>query len=101
MFRCRRANWRQEPIWLSFRERDFLIVSLEAKIIQKLSSRRACRLKVLCLIECCMMALLNNAQIQIQVDNVLISSCVPKEDTGEVMAVQFGTPIPRTFDTYP
>ena len=100
MFRYKGANWRQESIWLSVRERDVIIVSLEAKIIQKLSSRRACGLKVPCLVECCMMALFNNARIQIQVNNVLISSCVSKEDAGEVMAVQFGTPIPRTFDTY-
>jgi len=33
MFRDRGANWRQEPIWISFRERAFIITSLEAKII--------------------------------------------------------------------
>ena len=58
-------------------------------------------MKVPCFIECTMMALLNNARIQIQVDNVLIGSRVPKEDTGKIVAVQFGTPIPRMFDTDP
>jgi hypothetical protein len=33
MIQYRGANWRQEPIWISFRERDFIIISLEAKII--------------------------------------------------------------------
>ena len=73
----------------------------KVKTIVRLDTHRKYRLEVTCLIKCCMMALLNNARIHIQVDNVLISSCVPKEDTGEVMAAQFGTPIPRTFDTYP
>jgi hypothetical protein len=60
-FRYRGVNWRHEPIWLSVRERDAILISLEAKIIQKLGSRRACRLEVPCLVKCCMMALLNNA----------------------------------------
>ena len=46
------ANWSQDRIWVSARERDFHIISLEAKIIQKLSSRRASRLKVPCFIKC-------------------------------------------------
>jgi hypothetical protein len=49
----------------------------------------------------CMMALFNNARIQIQVDNVLIRRRVPEKDTGEVVAVQFGPPIPRTLYTHP
>ena len=35
MVQYRGASWRQEPIWSSVREREFILLSLEAKIIQK------------------------------------------------------------------
>jgi hypothetical protein len=73
----------------------------QGQVIQELSGRRVSRLKVPCLIKPCMMALLNNARIQIQVDNVLIGCHVPEKDTSEVVVVQFGPPIPKTLDTDP
>jgi hypothetical protein len=47
-----------------------------------------------------MVAVLNNARVQIKVNYILISSRVPEKYTGEVMAIQFGAPVTRTFNTY-
>ena len=30
---------------------------------------------------------LDNARVKVEIDNVLVSGCVPKEYTGEVMAI--------------
>ena len=36
----------------------------------------------------------------VQIDDVLVGSCVPKEDAGEVMAVELAPAVAWSFDTY-
>ena len=46
-----------------------------------------------------MVTVLDNARVQIKVNYILIRSCVSEKNTSEVMAIQFGASVTRTFNT--
>ena len=70
----------------------------DANVIQELSRGGAGVLKVPRLIELSMMATLDDAGVEIQVDDVVVRGSVAKEYALEVMTVQFPTPNTRHFN---
>jgi len=64
----------------------------DANVIQELSQRGACVLKIPCLVKLSMMATLDDAGVEVNVDDVVVRGSVAKEYALEVMTVQFPTP---------
>jgi hypothetical protein len=71
-----------------------------ATIKQELGSGWTCLLHIPCLVNECMMAGLNSTQINIHINNILVSCCVSQENAMEVMPVQFCTSHPCALDTH-
>ena len=64
----------------------------KANVIQELSRRGACVLKIPCLVKLSMMATLDDAGVEVKVDDVVVRGSVAKEYALEVMTVPFPTP---------
>ena len=64
------------------------VVSFKAEVIQELCSQRSCGLQVPSFVKCGVVDGFDNVRVGVQIVDVLICSSVPKEDAGEVMAVE-------------
>jgi hypothetical protein len=64
-----------------------------------LCGRRPFRLKVPCLVKYGMVAGLDNAARRIEVEDVLVSGCVPKENASVIVSIKLAAAISRLPDT--
>jgi hypothetical protein len=76
------------------------VLVLETEVVEELCSRWSGRLEVPSFVKLCMMACLYDAEIEVQIEDVLVRGGVTEEDTCGVMLIQFSTAIARSFYAY-
>jgi hypothetical protein len=77
------------------------VVVLKTEVVEELCSRWSGRLEIPSFVKLCMMACLYDAGIEVEIEDVLVHGSVTKEDTREVMLIQFSTAIAHSFYAYP